>query len=97
MEFNSENNHGHLLVNYPPKWRVQVGQLAQGRQLAQAAPEYPALVRHYWRAQRLRSGSYFAGSVGGLRCRSSVSTSSSRIVRSSPPVGTAFRIASPPG
>ncbi|MFD7772514.1 transposase, partial [Streptomyces sp. NPDC059787] len=27
--------------------------------------EFPDLVRHYWRAQRLCSGSYFAGSVGG--------------------------------
>ncbi|MFF3459362.1 transposase [Streptomyces sp. NPDC002730] len=27
--------------------------------------EYPELVRHYWRAQRLWSGSYFAGSAGG--------------------------------
>jgi putative transposase len=27
--------------------------------------EYPDLVRHYWRAQRLWSGSYFAGSAGG--------------------------------
>src|SRR5512135_3420609 len=27
--------------------------------------EYPELVKHYWRAQRLWSGSYFAGSVGG--------------------------------
>ncbi|MCE4949032.1 transposase, partial [Streptomyces albulus] len=27
--------------------------------------EYPELVRHYWRAQRLWSGSYFAGSVDG--------------------------------
>ncbi|EME67085.1 transposase [Rhodococcus ruber BKS 20-38] len=27
--------------------------------------EFPDLVRHYWRAQRLWSGSCFAGSVGG--------------------------------
>ncbi|MFE3517759.1 transposase, partial [Streptomyces sp. NPDC059166] len=27
--------------------------------------EFPDLVRHYWRAQRLLSGSNFAGSVGG--------------------------------
>lgn len=30
-----------------------------------ASPQVTALVRHYWRAQRLWSGSYFAGSVGG--------------------------------
>lgn len=27
--------------------------------------EFPELHRHYWRAKRLWSGSYFAGSVGG--------------------------------
>lgn len=27
--------------------------------------EFPDLARHYWRANRLWSGSYFAGSVGG--------------------------------
>ena len=27
--------------------------------------EFPELARHYWRARRLWSGSYFAGSVGG--------------------------------
>jgi putative transposase len=27
--------------------------------------EFPDLARHYWRARRLWSGSYFAGSVGG--------------------------------
>ena len=32
------------------------------RRLRQA---FPDLVGHYWRTQRLWSGSYFAGSVGG--------------------------------
>lgn len=27
--------------------------------------EFTNLIRHYWRAQRLWSGSYFGGSVGG--------------------------------
>jgi putative transposase len=27
--------------------------------------EFPDPARHYWRANRLWSGSYFAGSVGG--------------------------------
>ena len=27
--------------------------------------EFPDLRRHYWRARRLWSGSYFAGSAGG--------------------------------
>ncbi|MER5442244.1 transposase, partial [Streptomyces sp. NPDC002790] len=28
-------------------------------------PEFPDLVRHYWRANKLWSSSYFAGTVGG--------------------------------
>ncbi len=55
VEFNGENNHVYLLVNFPPKG-------VSSRRLRQ---EFPDLVRHYWRAQRLWSGSYFAGSVGG--------------------------------
>jgi putative transposase len=27
--------------------------------------EFPGLARHYWRANRLWSGSYFPGSAGG--------------------------------
>jgi hypothetical protein len=42
VEFNGENNHVHLLVNFPPKaGAVQAGQLPQGRQLAQAPPGVP--------------------------------------------------------
>ncbi|MCJ0874875.1 IS200/IS605 family transposase [Streptomyces sp. AP-93] len=51
VEFNGENKHVHLLNS-----------LKGSRRLRQ---EYPELVRHYGRAQRLWSGSYFAGSVGG--------------------------------
>jgi len=29
--------------------------------------EFPDLVRHYWRANKLWSGSYFAGTVGGAQ------------------------------
>lgn len=66
VEFNGEDNHVHLLVNFPPK--VALSKLVNSlkgvssRRLRQECPE---LVRHYWRAQRLWSGSYFAGSVGG--------------------------------
>ncbi|MEU9360903.1 IS200/IS605 family transposase [Streptomyces sp. NPDC048301] len=66
VEFNGENNHVHLLVNFPPKVAVSrlVNSLSgvSSRRLAKSSPD---LVRHYWRAQRLWSGSYFAGSVGG--------------------------------
>ncbi len=56
----------HLLVNFPPK--VALSKLVnslKGVSSRRMRQEFPDLVRHYWRAQRLWSGSYFAGSVGG--------------------------------
>lgn len=66
VEFNGENNHVHLLVNFPPK--VALSKLVnslKGVSSRRMRQEYPELVKHYWQAQRLWSGSYFAGSVGG--------------------------------
>ncbi|MFD9124986.1 IS200/IS605 family transposase [Kitasatospora sp. NPDC059571] len=66
VEFNGENNHVHLLVNFPPK--VALSKLVnslKGVSSRRMRQEFPELVRHYWRAQKLWSGSYFAGSVGG--------------------------------
>lgn len=66
VEFNGESNHVHLLVNFPPK--VAVSRLVnslKGVSSRRMRQEFPELVRHDWRAQRLWSGSYFAGSVGG--------------------------------
>ncbi|MER7465709.1 IS200/IS605 family transposase [Streptomyces sp. NPDC097981] len=66
VEFNGEANHVHLLVNFPPK--VAVSKLVnslKGVSSRRLRQEHPELVRHYWRAQRLWAGSYFAGSVGG--------------------------------
>lgn len=66
VEFNGEANHVHLLVNFPPK--VAVSKLVnslKGVSSRRLRQEFPDLVRHYWRANRLWSGSYFAGSVGG--------------------------------
>jgi putative transposase len=66
VEFNGETNHVHLLVNFPPK--VAVSKLVnslKGVSSRRMRQEFPDLVQHYWRAQRLWSGSYFAGSVGG--------------------------------
>jgi putative transposase len=66
VEFNGENNHVHLLVNAPPK--IALSKLVnslKGVSSRRLRQEYPELVQHYWRAQRLWSGSYFAGSVGG--------------------------------
>jgi putative transposase len=66
VEFNGETNHVHLLVTFPPK--VALSKLVnslKGVSSRRMRQEFPDLVDHYWRAQRLWSGSYFAGSVGG--------------------------------
>lgn len=66
VEFNGENNHVHLLVNFPPK--VAISKLVnslKGVSSRRLRQEFPDLVQHYWRANKLWSGSYFAGSVGG--------------------------------
>ncbi|GIJ23934.1 IS200/IS605 family transposase [Micromonospora lutea] len=66
VEFNGETDHVHLLVNHPPK--VAVAKLVnslKGVSSRRLRQEFPDLRRHYWRANRLWSASYFAGSVGG--------------------------------
>lgn len=66
VEFNGESNHVHLHVNFPPK--VALSKLVnslKGVSSRRLRQEFPELVQHYWRARRLWSGSYFAGSVGG--------------------------------
>ena len=66
MEFNGETNHVHLLVEFPPK--VAVSNLVnslKGVSSRYLRRDFPELEQHYWRAKRLWSGSYFAGSVGG--------------------------------
>ncbi|MGP3979577.1 IS200/IS605 family transposase [Streptomyces sp. KR80] len=65
-EFNGETNHVHLLVNFPPK--VAVSKLVnslKGVSSRRLRQEFPDLAQHYYRANKLWSGSYFAGSVGG--------------------------------
>ena len=66
VELNGETDHVHLLVTFPPK--VAVSHLVnslKGVSSRYMRREFPELERHYWRAKRLWSGSYFAGSVGG--------------------------------
>jgi putative transposase len=66
VEFNGEANHVHLLVNFPPK--VALSRLVnslKGVSSRRLRQEFPDLVQHYWRTQKLWSGSYFAGSVAG--------------------------------
>jgi len=65
-EFNGEANHVHLLVRFPPK--VALSRLVnslKGVSSRRLRQEFPDLRRHYWRANGLWSGSYFAGSAGG--------------------------------
>ena len=66
VEFKGENNHVYLLVNFPPK--VALAKLVnslKGVSSRRMRQEFPDLRRHYYRANKLWSGSYFAGSVGG--------------------------------
>jgi putative transposase len=65
-QFTGEANHVHLLVNFPPK--VALSKLVnslKGFASRRLRQEFPELAPHYWRASRLWSGSYFAGSAGG--------------------------------
>ena len=64
VEFDGEDDHVHLLVNYPPK--VAVSKLVNSlkgvssRRLRQLHPD---IARRYWKGV-LWSPSYFAGSCG---------------------------------
>ncbi|WP_344292013.1 IS200/IS605 family transposase [Streptomyces synnematoformans] len=65
VEFIGEDNHVHLLVNFPPKVAVtKLGNSLKGVSSRRLRQEFPDLVRHYWRANKLWSGSSFAGTVG---------------------------------
>ena len=67
-EFNGEQDHVHLLVNYPPK--VQLSKLInslKGVSSRLIRKEFTA-VKYHWIGKKsgvLWSPSYFAGSVGG--------------------------------
>ncbi len=66
VEFNGENDHVHLLVNHPPKMAVaRLVNSLKGVSSRRLRQEFPDLVPHYYRANKLWSGSYFAGTVGG--------------------------------
>ena len=66
VEFNGANNHVHLLVNFPPKMAVaRLVNSLKGVSSRRLRQEFPDLERHYYRANKLWSGSYLAGTVGG--------------------------------
>ncbi|MCF1459027.1 MAG: IS200/IS605 family transposase [Shewanella sp.] len=65
-EFNGEQDHVHLLVNYPPK--VSVSKLVnslKGVSSRQLKQHHPELIKPAYMKNALWSPSYFAGSVGG--------------------------------
>ncbi len=63
-EFNGENGHVHLLVAFPPRSPYRAVNSLKGVSSRWMHQEFPELAAHYYRAGKLWSGSYFAGSVG---------------------------------
>lgn len=64
-EFNGEQDHVHVLIEYPPK--VQLSKLInslKGVSSRLLRKEYPVIQRYLWKGA-LWSPSYFAGSCGG--------------------------------
>ena len=66
VEFDGEDDHVHLLVNYPPKVAVSrlVNSLKGISSLLIRRKEYPSIREKLWGGS-LWSPSYFAGSCGG--------------------------------
>ena len=65
VEMNGEDNHIHLLINYPPK--VSISKLVnslKGVSSRLIRKQHPQLAQYYWKGG-LWSPSYFAGSCGG--------------------------------
>ncbi|MGM0788190.1 MAG: IS200/IS605 family transposase, partial [Thermodesulfobacteriota bacterium] len=65
VETDGEDDHVHLLVNYPPK--VPVSKLVnslKGVSSRLLKKKHPELEKKYWKG-KLWSPSYFAGSCGG--------------------------------
>lgn len=65
-EFDGEPDHVHLLVSFPPT--VEISRLVnslKGVSSRYMRRDFPQLEQHYWRAQRLWSPSYYAGTAGG--------------------------------
>ncbi len=66
VELDGEADHVRLLGNLPPKAALsKLVDNLEGVSSRRMRQELPEIARHYWRAKRLWSGSYFAGAVGG--------------------------------
>ena len=65
IEFNGEDDHVHLLVNYPPKMAVsKLVNSLKGVSSRKLRQEFPFFKNRYWKGV-LWSPSYFASSCGG--------------------------------
>jgi len=66
-EFDGENNHVHLLIQYPPKHSISViVNNLKGRSSRLLRRDMPNIKERYWgKGSALWHRSYFAGSVGG--------------------------------
>jgi len=66
VEFDGEDDHVHLLVNYPPKVSVSVlvNSLKGVSSRLIRHKRYPTIAKNLW-GDALWSPSYFAGSCGG--------------------------------
>lgn len=66
VEFDGEDDHVHLLVNYPPKVSISklVNSLKGASSLLIRKRGYPIIKKKLW-GNALWSPSYFAGSCGG--------------------------------
>ena len=66
VEFDGEDDHVHLLINYPPK--VQISKLANSLKGVSSRlvrkKDYPEIRKKLW-GSKLWTPSYFAGSCGG--------------------------------
>ena len=66
VEFDGEDDHVHLLVNYPPKVSVSIlVNSLKGVSSRRLRLMHPELVKPAYLKNALWSPSYFAGSVGG--------------------------------
>ncbi|VAW11320.1 Mobile element protein [hydrothermal vent metagenome] len=65
VEFNGEQDHIHLLINYPPKVPItKIVNALKGVSSRRLRQNYPSMASKFYKGV-LWSPSYFAGSVGG--------------------------------
>jgi len=66
IEFDGEEDHVHLLIQYPPKHSIsKIVNNLKGRSSRLLRRDIPDIKEKYWGKAGLWSRSYFTGSVGG--------------------------------